>query len=75
VLVDILPALDDLPVILVDLSLSAFSRLSRVAKWLLTVARSALSCNSLLVSVNWIVLCHEGGILVKRILLFSASVR
>ena len=48
-LVDILPALDDLPVILVDLSLSAFSRLSRVAKRLVTVAMSALSCNSLLV--------------------------
>jgi len=44
VLTDILPALDDLSVILVDLSLSAFSRLSRVAKWLVTVATLALSC-------------------------------
>jgi len=49
--VEILPALADLPVILVDLSLSAFSRLSNVAKWFVTAAMSALSCNSLLVSV------------------------
>jgi len=73
--VEILSALADLPVILVDLSLSAFSRLSNVARWLVTAAMSALSCNSLLVSVNGIVLCHEGGILVNRILLSSASVR
>ena len=51
-LAEILPALDDLPVILVFLSLSAFSRLSNVAKWLVTVAMFALSCNSLFASVN-----------------------
>ena len=32
VLTDVLPCLDDRPVILVDLSLSSFSRLSKVAK-------------------------------------------
>jgi len=50
--VEILPDLADLQVILVDLSLSAFSVLSNVAKWLVTAAMPALSCNSMLASVN-----------------------
>ena len=47
-LAEILPDLADLPVILVDLSLSAFSRLSNVVKWLVKVKMSAQSCISLL---------------------------
>jgi len=50
-LVDVLSYLGDLPIDLVDLSLSAVSRLSGVAERLIAVNVSAPSCNSLLASV------------------------